>query len=387
MSSVERFIDPNSTSSRTGDTFSTSSQPPRINGEYQSVRTLRESDPKFFQNKFGSIALHTLQVEVLKEYEDRAPRRTWYETLAAYRLDSDAPDQTKYPIVHYSNALLTTPRMPNTATNRYFLNPVYEGFSSVHTSVKQKPVKYPWDLLKRAVPHSLSLREMADDELVITNHVAQTMGLGQDLDHQGIRHINKNGYSRGVQLTLVEISRAGLHGIIVDRAHGRGPGPINKVHHMKIAGNIKKEGMEELRVIRDQIRNEPLHAMNNYLNVITHRPGELMSYVGDAASLLTGEVAKAMPHINPDLRGFVDIFTNDAFGRPKDYTAHFEQFEEMMEENTYYSKLAPNYRLIHHPGAHLSGLSSAEVKFDRLEWKAEREYLDGLTDNSTSYDQ
>lgn len=359
---------------------------PVLDGEY-SVRTVGEDPAKQFCTKFGSITLRTLAVEVARQYENQAPRTTWYEALAAYRTDTDAPDQQLYPLVSYSNALLTTARKPNTATNRYFLNPVYEGFSAVNVSVKQKPKRHPFDVLRRLMPHTLSLEEMGDDELVVTDHLAYTLGLGSEPDGNGVRPLNKNGYSRGVELSFVEVARAGLHGLIVIRTQGRGPGPINSVHLKKVIGSIKKEAKEEGKVILNQVINEPRHAVNNYLNVVTHRVDEIASYIGDAEPLLRGDVARAMPHINPKMRGFVSLFSNDPFGRHKDYVVHFEEFEQMMEENTYYSRIAPDFRLIHRSGAHMSGMDKAEVKFDRLEWAAEREFLDGQTLDSTSYNE
>lgn len=360
------------------------SPPPAMTGEYSSVRVTNEEKPSHFTTKFGAISLRTFEVEVAKSYDDAAPRTTRYESLVAYRTDDDAPDQTRYPLVQYSNALLTTPRKKNTATNRYFLNPAYEGFAAVNVSAKLRPFKSCMDRLAHLVPHTISLEEMSDDEIVIAAHLAQEIGLGKQPDKDGERHINKSGYSRGVQISIMQAARAGLHGMAVDRLHGRGPGPINKsslpAAVKTVWGKLGKEGTVAL----GQVIHDPLHAANNYLNTITHRGGEIASYVGDADALLQGDVGHAMRHINPAMRGYVKLFTNDPFGQPGQYVIHFHD-DTPEEVKIHRSRFAPDFRLIHQDGAHMSGFDKSEVKYDRQEWAAERAYLDSIPHTPTSF--
>jgi hypothetical protein len=359
--------------------------PPHLDGEYIDVVTKSELPVQPFTNKFGSLVLHTLNIELLRKYENKPPRISEYEALVAYRTDTDAPNQSDYPIVQYSNALLTTPRKPNTATNRYFLNPVYEGFSALNVSAKKRPQNGYLGIVKNLLPHTITLEEMADDELVIAKHVSETMGLGLHPDSNKMTHINKGGYSRGVQLSIVQAARAGLHNVIIDRLHGRGPGPINKSNILDMAKSIRKELKSEGAVIAQQLIHDPKHAINNYLNVVTHDGRELIGYVGDASALLQGSVSNAMPHINPELRGYINIFGNDPFGRHEDYVIHFDELQELMEDSSYRSKIAPSFHLVRQKGAHLSGLDKAQVKLDRLEWKAEREYLDGISNTPHTF--
>lgn len=332
--------------------------PPTLDGDYSRVAILSERITHF-RNKFGHLALHKLNVEIVREYEDQEPRTTWYDTLAAYRIDDDTPDQSRYPLVGYSNALLTTPRIPNTATNRFFLNPAYEGFAAVNVGVKRQPADVRHN---RLVPHSISLTEIADDELVVTDHIAEALGLGQGPDENNIRHIDKSAYSRGVEISLVQAARAGLQNMAIDRLHGRGPGPIKKVGFFAIGKSLILRVPDELKAVTGQVRREPRHAFHNYFNVVTHRVDELMSYFGDAMPLLEGEVEAVMPYVNPQLRGYIATYENDAFGRYKDFVAHSDE--------------VPNLQLIQNKGAHLSGMDESQVHMDRDEWRDERKALD-----------
>lgn len=354
----------------------------QLDGSYTRVETINQQKTKHFRSKFGSVALEKLEVRLTREYEHAAPRTTQYEALAAYRTDSDSPDQTRYPAVLYSNALLTTPRTPGTATNRYFLNPVYEGFSSVNVSAKRRVAKNCVDKLKFLLPHTIPLTEMADDEFMVATHVSGNLGLGQSPDARGITHYNKNAYSRGVQISLVQAARLSLYGAAIDTLHGRGPGPINKTPFWTAVKSVGRELGKEAKVAGNQLVHDPLHALHNYPNIITHRPDELASYIGDAKSLLQGDVARAMPHISPDLRGYVMTYTHDPFGVHKDYVAHFDEFMEEAQQHTHRSSIAPGLLLIRREGAHLSGTDRAEIEFDRLEWQAERNYLDGKSQTS-----
>ncbi|MFZ2544570.1 MAG: hypothetical protein WAW80_01195 [Candidatus Saccharimonadales bacterium] len=339
-----------------------------INEDYYESIKILDNHPHEFCRKWGEGVLHSLDVQLVRVYADnkrRKPRKSSYHAYAGYRTDDDNDAQTDLPVVSHSDAVFTSIEAEGTATRLYFENPIRAGFPTVNVGPKMHP-------------GTLSLNEMADDKLAITNAISSEMGLGLEPDENGIIEIAVTGYSRGAQIGIVATDRANLQGMKVSYLHGVLPGPRNKETKKDLTKRILAQLPYDLATLAVQAWQDPRHAMRNS-HILPVDPIVLQSYLGDTNALHTGDVGDAMIRISRDTRGHIITAEHDSFGRYNDYKV---DFESSTEQTVLPIRPFSDLRLIQVPGSHFSGTRKQLVKFDRDSWQKESEHRTKISQKS-----